>query len=372
VHYSFACHCSIDLTLEESELDKSEQATPYKLKRAREKGTIARGIDLGFFTSLAAFVGYAWLVGFESVANIAQLSAVTFQNLALSINAPEALMAQTGFMFSGIIRPMLVFAASIFVVAVFVEFLQVGPVFSFQTMKPDFKRINPAEGLKRIFSLRVLIETLKSLLKLGIYGAITWLLIDAVLSYDAATALDGNKLMQALALFGFKLLFFFSLAALFIAIIDQILSRREFAKKMRMSSRELKRENRDREGDPRLKQKRRDFHTEFLKMVQSLRGAREADVILVNPTHYAVALRYDPDTMEAPKIVSRGSHEFAARIRRIGFLYGVIIIEDIALTQALFKTRMLDAEIPDNLYENVAEIYRKHSLLDRKQRVRSQ
>jgi flagellar biosynthesis protein FlhB len=356
--------------MEENELDKSEQATPFKLKRAREKGTIARGIDLGFFTSLSAFVAYAWLVGASSTVNIAHLSAITFRNLALSIDAPAALFAQTGFLFASIVNPLLIFAGSVFAVVALVEFLQVGPVFSFQTMKPDFKRINPAQGLKRIFSWRMLIETFKSVLKLAIYGAITWLVIDTALDYDAAGALDGISLTRTLGSVGFKLLFYFALAAMFIAAIDQILARREFAKKMRMSRRELKRENRDREGDPRFKQKRREYHNEFMKMAQSLRGARDADVILTNPTHYAVALRYDPAKMEAPKIVSRGSDNFAARIRRIGFVYGVTIIEDVALTQALFKTRILDAEIPDALYQNVADLYRKHKLLDRRQAVK--
>jgi flagellar biosynthesis protein FlhB len=353
--------------MEENELDKSEEATPYKLKRAREKGTIARGIDLGFFTALLAFLGYVWLVGAASTGTLAQLSVISFRNMAISANTPQALYAQVGFLFAGIAWPLLIFAGSIFAVVALFELLQVGPAFSFQPLKPDFKRINPAQGLKRIFSMRALIEALKSVLKLAIYGTITWLVIDAALKYDAASARDGRRLLQILASVGFKLVIYFALAALFMAVIDQLLARREFAKKMRMSRRELKREHRDREGDPRFKQKRREFHDEFLKMAKSLRGARNADVILVNPTHYAVALKYEPDLMAAPKIISRGSHDFAARIRRIGFVYGVTIIQDAVLARALFKTRILDGEIPDNLYHDVADIYRKHSLLNHNQ-----
>lgn len=356
--------------MEENELDKSEQATPFKLKRAREKGTVARGIDLGFFTALSAFLAYAWLVGPASTVNIAQLSAITFRNLAAPINAPGAVFAQAGFLFSSAITPLLIFAGTIFAVVAFFEFLQVGPVFSFQQLKPDFKRINPAQGLKRIFSWRMLIEAMKSIVKLAIYGTITWYVIDTALDYDAAEALDGYALTRALGWVGFKLLFFYALAAMGIAAIDQILARREFAKKMRMSRRELKREHRDREGDPRFKQKRREFHSEFMKMAKSLRGVRDADVVLTNPTHYAVALRYDPASMEAPKIVSRGSNNFAARIRRIAFVYGVIIVEDAPLSRALFRTRILGGEIPDDLYQDVADIYRKHRLLERKQQVK--
>lgn len=353
--------------MEESELDKSEEATPFKLRRAREKGTIARGIDLGFFTSLSAFLAYTWLIGAASTVSIAQLSAITFRNLAASVNAPAALFAQAGYLFSSVVNPLMIFAGTIFAVVALFEFLQVGAVLSFQPLKPDFKRINPAQGLKRIFSWRMLIEAMKSVLKLAVYGTITWFVIDAALKYESAAALDGNRLIQILGSVGFKLLFFFVLAALFVAVIDQMLSRREFAKKMRMSRRELKREHRDQAGDPRFKQKRRDFHTEFMKMAKSLRGARDADVVLTNPTHYAVALRYDPSSMDAPRIVSRGSNGLAFRIRRIAFVYGVIIIEDVTLTRALFNTRILGTEIPDSHYHEVADIYRKHRLLERKQ-----
>jgi flagellar biosynthesis protein FlhB len=356
--------------MEETELDKSEEATPFKLKKAREKGTIARGMDLGFFTALSAFLAYAWLAGASSSVNIAQLSAITFRNAALSADTPLAVFAQAGFLFAGITGIMLVFAATVFVVVALFDFLQVGPVFSFQPLKPDFKRINPVQGLKRIFSWRMLIEALKSVLKLAIYGAITWVVIDRALAQDAAAALDGQSLMRTLGTVGFRLLFYFALAAMAIAAIDQMLARREFAKKMRMSRRELKREHRDHEGDPRFKQKRREYHNEFVKMAKSLRGAREADIILTNPTRYAIALRYDPDVMEAPKIVSRGANDLAARIRRIGFVYGVTISEDAALARGLFKTRIIDGEIPDQFFQPVADIYRKHQLLERKRAVR--
>jgi flagellar biosynthesis protein FlhB len=356
--------------MEENELDKSEQASPFKLNRAREKGMIARGIDLGFFTALIAFLAFAWLKGASTTATIAQLSALTIRNLAASVNSPTVLFSQAGFLFSSVINPLLIFAGTIFAVVAVFEFLQVGPVFSVQSLKPDFKRINPAEGLKRIFSWRMLVEALKSVAKLAIYATITWLVIQAALEYDAAGALDGLALLRVLASVGFRLLAYFALAAMFIMAIDQLLSRREFAKKMRMSRRELKREHRDREGDSRIKQKRRDFHTEFTKMAKSLRGARDADVVLTNPTHFAVALRYNPATMDAPQIVSRGSGGLAARIRKIAFIYGVTIVEDISLTRALFKTRILGADIPDALYSSVADIYRKHRLLERNPQVK--
>jgi flagellar biosynthesis protein FlhB len=351
--------------MDETELDKSELATPFKLKRAREKGTVARGIDLGFFAVLAAFVAYVWLVGSQAAFALARLAGATLGSAGRDTDAPGVLMAQTSGLFSAVVSPMLVLGGTVFAVVLLVEFVQVGPVFSFQVLKPDFSRINPGKGLKRLFSWRLMIEAAKSILKLGVYGTITWLVIRAATQVDVRAILDGRQLTSALANEGFRLLIFFTLAALIFATGDQILSRREFAKKMRMSRRELKREHRDREGDQRFKAKRKEFHSEFMKMAASLRNARGADVILTNPTHYAVALRYVPDKMDAPMIVSRGAGALAERIRRIGFTYQVTILQDAALARALFRTRVLEGEIPDHLFQPVADLYRKHDLVAR-------
>lgn len=349
--------------MEENELDKSEQATPFKLKRAREKGTVARGIDLGFFAVLVALVGYAWVSGIPTSVEISRIAALSFRSAALSDGGGPALYAQVSTLFSAVTPLLLVFAGTAFAITFLFEFLQVGAIFSVHPLKPDLKRINPLQGLKRIFSWRMVIEAFKSVIKLGIYGVIAWLVIEAVLESTVYSATDALRLTSVMGSSGFKLLLYCAVAALFISALDQIWSRREFAKKMRMSRRELKREHKDREGDPRLKQKRQAFHKEFLNMAKSLRGAREADVILTNPTHYAVALRYDPQTMQAPKLVSRGSGELAARIREIGFVYGVRIISDPALARALFRSAALDAEIPESLYNEVADIYRRHDLV---------
>jgi flagellar biosynthesis protein FlhB len=351
--------------MDETELDKSEQASPFKLKRAREKGTVARGIDLGFFTALIAFLAFAWINGPEAAVAISRMSGVTLSNAASTVYAPSAMLSQAALLFSIAVRPLLLLAATVFCVVLLFEFLQVGPVFSFQSLKPDFSRINPAKGLKRIFSWRLFVEAMKSVLKLAIYGTVAWLTINATLVNDALGLTDAVQLVDVLARSGFRLLFFFALTAMFFATGDQILSRREFAKKMRMSRREMKRENRDREGDQRLKSKRKEFHNEFVKMAKSLRNARGSDVILTNPTHFAVALRYDPAKMEAPMIVSRGTGQLAERIRTIGFTYGVTIVQDAPLARALFKSGILEGEIPDALYQAVADLYRARRLLEK-------
>ena len=345
--------------MDETELDKSEQASPFKLRRAREKGTIARGMDLGFFAAVSAMIAYAWLAGPQAALAIAHGSGVTLANAGTSGGSATALLAQMGLLFSTAISPLILLGSSAFAIVFLLEFLQVGPVFSFQPLKPDFSRINPAKGLKRLFSIQLLIQALKSTFKLIVYGIIAWLVLRKALATELLGITDASRLLSALASVGFSLLLFFALAALAFAIVDQILSRRQFAKKMRMSRREMKREHRDREGDPRFKQKRKQFHAEFAKMAMSLRNAKSADVILTNPTHYAVALRYKPEKADAPIIVSRGAGKLAERIRAIGFTYGVTIIQDPPLARALFRDGVLEREIPESLFQTVADLYHK-------------
>lgn len=352
--------------MDEGELDKSEQATPFKLKKAREKGTIARGMDLGFFAALASLIVYSWLAGSQAAVTIAHGAGVTLANAGTSGASATALLAQMGLLFSSAVRPLFLLGATAFAIVFLFEVLQVGAVFSFQPLKPDFGRINPAKGLKRLFSIQLLIQALKSTFKLFVYGIIGWLVLRKALADELLGITDASRLLAALASVGFSLLLYFALAALLFAAADQIISRRQFSKKMRMSRRELKREHRDREGDPRFKQKRKQFHAEFAKMAKSLRNAKSADVILTNPTHYAVALRYTPDLADAPIIVSRGAGKLAERIRAIGFTYGVNIIQDPLLTRALFREGTLEQEIPESFFQVVADLYRTRSLGARK------
>jgi flagellar biosynthetic protein FlhB len=341
---------------ESSEQNRSEQATPYKLTRARERGVVARGLDLGFLAALAAFAGYAWLAGgqlTDQVGLSARRSLVAAPNVLAS---PNELLAVTGQVLSSAVRPIGLLAGTVFLVVLAFELVQTGFVFSTEPLRPDFGRLNPTRGFKRVFSVRMLIETAKNLVKLGVYAAIAWMVIS-----DARTGLaaitDGANLIPFLKREGLKLLGAFVLAAAAFAIIDQIIARWDFMGRMRMSRREVRRELRDREGDPRMKQRRRRLHGEFLKLSQSLRGIRGADVLITNPTHFAVALRYDHKTMVAPIVVSVGSHRFAQRLKRMAFVYGLSIVERPALAQALYARARLHHPVPEELYRAVADVY---------------
>jgi len=343
--------------METADQDKSEQATPFKLTRARRKGQVARGMDLGFLAALAAFLLYLWIAGPGLGGDLARTTRDAIVTAPSVVGGPGELFSLTGAIFGAIARPLLFLALAIFVTVLLFELLQTGIVFSAEPLRLDFSRLNPAKGLKRVFSKRMLVETAKNVLKFAVYGVIAWLVGRRAVNDAIATVGDASGLAQAMFGAGLRLIAWFALAALFFAGLDQLLVRKEFGKNMRMSRRELRREVREREGEPRLKQRRKQLHAEFVSASESLRNVKNADVVITNPVHYAVALRYDPGTMAAPILVSRGANLLARRLKRLAFRHNVIVVEDRALARALYRRCAIDAPVPESLYREVAAIY---------------
>lgn len=339
------------------ETDKSELPTPYRLEQARKKGQVARGMDLGFLTGLSAFSAYVWFRGDEIVAELANVARLAIAAAPGVTASQHGLITLGGMVIAGAARPLMLLAGAIFLSVLVFEVVQTGAVLSSAPLKFDMNRMNPAQNLKRIFSLRVLIETGKSILKLAVYSTLAWLVIRTAVTVDTAVVTDAAALANGLKRDTFRMLAFFVAAAAGFAVLDQFITRRDFTKRMRMSRRDVRRESRDREGEPRQKQKRKQMHREFVKASESLRNIKGADILVTNPTHYAVALRYDPRTMDAPVVVSRGMHRFALRLRRLAFLYNVVIVREPLLARALYRCE-INQPVPEGLYRPVADLYR--------------
>lgn len=342
--------------MEEAEQNKSEQPSQHKLSQARRKGSVARGMDLGVVAALAAFGGYFWLQGPKLAARIGEAARAALTIAPQVTPSPNQMLTVTGKVLSQAGAPLLTMAAIIFLVVLAVEALQTGVVFTTEPLRPDFSRLSPAKGLKRVFTVRMLVETAKSLLKLAVYGSIAVLVVREAAAAAASVA-DASSLTDAMRRTGSRLLMLFVVAGVGLAVLDQLIVRRDFLKKMRMSRREVRREARDREGEPRLKQRRKQLHGELLKQSQSLRNVRGADVLITNPTHFAVALRYDSRTMAAPTVVSQGAHQVAGRLRGLAFAHGVTVVSNPPLARALFRCAFL-REVPEALYPLVADVYR--------------
>jgi len=350
----------------ETEQDKSEQPTAFKLERSRKKGIVARGMDLSFLTALAALFGYSWAEG-PKLANALENAGHDALISSPALTDGSLLIAMAA-IFEPLARPMaFLFAAILLIVLVF-ELVQTGFVFSAAPLKPDFSRLNPANGLKRLFSLRLLIETTKNILKLLVYGTVAYLVIRAAVEDGARQITDATRLVAAMNSAAMRLLSFVVLAAVLFMVLDQLIARGQFLKKMRMNRRELRQEHREREGEPRLKQKRKQLHREFAKASRSLRGLRKADVLVTNPEHIAIGLHYQPKVSLAPTVVALGTNALARRLKRLAFLYGIPIVENRTLARELYAKAALDRSIPETCYRAVADIYND---LRRKTRART-
>ena len=340
------------------ETDKSEDASAFKLDRARRKGMLARGTDIGFLAALIALAISAELVG-ENI--VAVLAAAMHRNLAVAgATKPgsPSVMTQSWAETLNVAGALAVPLFLLLVIVGIVELIQNrGFVFSFEPLKPDFSRLNPAKGLKRIFSIRLLKELAKNLLKFTVYAAGAFLYIKNVVEEDGLRARDGRQLAEVIGdtAGGLLLLFIFLAAAM--ALIDQLIARREFARQMRMSRREITREHREREGEPRQKQKRRQILGEIIKQAAAAANVKGADVLIVNPTHYAVALRYRPEEGNAPIVQARGRNLWARRMRDTARREGIVIVRNPALARALYNEGQIGRPIGQANFVPVADIY---------------
>jgi flagellar biosynthetic protein FlhB len=234
---------------------------------------------------------------------------------------------------------------------------QTGMVFSFQPLQVDFQRLNPATGFKRVFSARSLFDGLRACVKLALLtGAGSAALYALLPQFHRLSALPPARFLETaladLASLGWKM----AAALAVIAVADVLFTRREFGRKMRMSRRELKDEHRNREGDPRIRARLRELRRELLQRTRSLRNTRDADVVLTNPTHYAVALQYRHGEMEAPRVVAKGAGQLAAAMREIAGRHRIVVVQNPSLARRLFREAAIDAYLPANFHAEVARI----------------
>ncbi|MBN9477106.1 MAG: hypothetical protein ABS43_17630 [Bordetella sp. SCN 67-23] len=341
--------------MSEQDQNRTEEATPYKLQQARKKGTVARGQDLGTFAAGLSITTYMWFEGEGLGRHIAIATQRAFSQAAF-LSGPESATRWAGMYMSSMVSALLPLLLTIFGVALAAALLQAGVVFAPAALKPNFDKLNPVQGLQRLFSFQVLIEAARNTAKLVLYTSAVGFVLYSLPRVPPAGASTTTILNE---LFGhaLKLAFWLAGIAALFALADQLIVRRQYARKMRMSRRELRDEIKQREGEPRIKQRRRQLQQELLKKTQGMRNIRGADVLITNPTHLAVALKYDTATAEAPCVVSKGAGDLAKRLRRLAFIYGVPIVEDKPLARKLFFGAKLDGEIPATLYRPVSSIY---------------
>jgi flagellar biosynthesis protein FlhB len=252
---------------------------------------------------------------------------------------------------------LLPFLLALPLVAVLAALAQTGMVFSLTPLQIDFNRVNPATGIKRVFSLRTLFDGGRACLKLLVLTTVGAAALQLLLpQFHSIAALPPaaflDTLVDDLTGLGMKM----GLALVLVSAADMLFTRREFGRNMRMSRRELKDEYKNREGDPRVRSRLRELRRELLKRSLALKNTRTADVVLTNPTHYAVALRYVHGEMDAPRVVAKGAGQLAAAMREIAARHNVIVVQNPPLARRLFREGVIDEYIPTGFHAEVARI----------------
>jgi flagellar biosynthesis protein FlhB len=344
----------------ETEQNKNEEPTPFKLKRAREKGNVARGADIGFFAALSGLTLFLLIAGADTMINLQEAMRRVFAASISAAGDPQQAPALVGLIYQPAMHTVLLLGGIVVLIVGLFEIIQVrGIVFSSQPLKPDFSRLNPAKGLKRLFSVRMLKETAKSILKMAVYTAAAYLVTQHAFDTLGPTLVDAASLGKAMQAGGMNLLYAFVFLAMVFAAVDQVIVRREFLKQMRMSRSELTREIKEREGEPRIKRKRKELHAEFTKQTKAMGDLKGSDMLIVNPQHYAVGLAYDPRTMTAPRVTAKGRNRFALMLKGKAATLSIAIYEAPPLARALYKVCEKNQEVPPSQYQAVVDLYLK-------------
>ncbi|HDS9360362.1 TPA: flagellar biosynthesis protein FlhB [Enterobacter cancerogenus] len=334
--------------------DKSEKPTAQKLRKAREKGDLPRSKDLtmavgllaSFITMSVFFPYYKQLVG-ESFNAVGMMAGRIDDDGALS----QFLLLNVWVIirFIGTLVP-------IPVACIVASLVPGGWMFTVSKLKPDFKKLSPISGVKRMFSSSHYVDVGKMMLKCGIILAVLYSMVHS--SLNPLLHLQRLNLNQAIhqgfGILHHVLVYFITVIVIF-ALLDVPLAKFMFTKKMRMTKQEVKEEHKNNDGNPQVKGRIRQLQRQ-MAMGQINRTVPDADVIITNPTHYAVALKYDPNKAEAPYIVAKGMDDIALHIRDVARTHQIEIVEFPPLARAVYHTTRVNQQIPAQLFRAIAHV----------------
>ena len=335
---------------------KTEQATPKKLRDAKKKGQVAKSNELSPAISLMVFAMAALFMGQLLIDN-----ATIFLRKSLTLNfgmiidsaRARSLIAERIMDFFVMLLPYLSVAV---VLGILVNVAQVGFIFTSHPIKPDIKRLNPIEGFKKIFSKKAIFTLAKNLAKLILVFYLTYsTLSKSVAKILNAGSIGTEKLFFFLLVFVKDLVFNIGIIMLGLAILDYVFQRKEFRDNLKMTKQEIKDEYKEMEGNPQIKQARSQKQRE-IAMSRMMSAIPQADVIVTNPTHLAIALRYDQNKDQAPIVLAKGADYLAGKIREVARENKVPIMENKDLARAIYKRSEIGDYVPIELYQAVAQI----------------
>lgn len=341
----------------EQEQSRSESATPYKLQEARRRGLVPKSLELNSLAAIGALLVVMAVWGRDVMNAQARLGADVLSQAHRLDFAAQPLarwLAETALRALQGLAPLLL---ALVAVAVLSNLLQTGPVFTTRPLEPDVDRINPVSGFRRLFGARLVFELFKNLVKLALVAFALWQLGGALV--PALLALPGKAPSALLPLaLGHAVDVVRALAVVLaaVALADVVHSRWSFFDRQKMSRREVREELKHREGDPRIRSRMRDLRRERLAQARAIRRVPQADVVITNPSHVAVALQYRSASMSAPVVLAKGRGELAERMKALARRHRVPIVENRTLARALFRGAEVDGHVPQSLFPAVARL----------------
>ena len=341
---------------EDSDQERTEPASARRLEKAREEGDVPRSRELATCTILLAAGCGFWIFG-EGL--VRKLNSTLVSGLAFDRAQAfdfDVLLHRVGANFVDVLIALAPFGLLLMLVAVLSPMLIGGWLFSAKALQPDFGRMSPIKGLGNMISSRALVELGKAIGKAALVGTVAWLVMmhqkEAVLGLAVEPLKAGSAHLASLLLGSFIAIV---CALVLIACIDAPYQMWHYANKLKMSRHELMEEAKESDGNPQIKAKIRAQQREMARR-RMMSEVPTADVVVTNPTHYAVALKYADGKMRAPKVVAKGADEVAAKIRALAADNNVPLLEAPPLARALYQHAELGDEIPEGLYTAVAEV----------------
>lgn len=350
--------------------ERTERATSKRRQEARKRGQVAVSREIPSTLILLTSLGVFYFAGEHLFGQLTRLVASMFGRLN-SIRVHT--VSDAGALAFDLIPSFLVLLAPVclplLVAGVIGNIGQIGFELHLDPITPKLSKLNPAAGLKRVFSLRGLVELAKSVLKIVFVGLIAWSVVSGYLAeFPTLVHRDLGGIWDFAHTAAFKIIFYVSLALIVLAVLDYAYQRWQYEQSLKMTKQEVKDERKQAEGDPKVKARIRTLQRQVAYQ-RMMAEVPKSDVVITNPTHLAVALRFDPAEMAAPRVVAKGADHIAERIRDIAREHNVPLVENKPLAQALYKMAELGDYIPVDLYRAVAEVlayvYRlkgKHSL----------
>ena len=335
--------------------ERTEEATPKRKQKAIEEGNVAKSRE--FATSVIFITSIIFLYYYVPVLmhGLEKIMVNFFHLLSFKLTSESVYLTIIQIV-NEIGKLLMPFFAILLGASIFANVLQTGFIFTPKAIEPKLSKINPISGFARIFSKKSLVELIKSIIKIFVVGFIAWSVIDDKLDViTSLTTSDPKTIVIYLGKLIFEISFKVAILLVIVALADFLFQKWQWTQELRMTKQEVKEEFKQMEGDPLIKRRIRNLQIEMARQ-RMMSEIPESDVVITNPTHYAVAIKYELGKDVAPKVVAKGQRLVALKIKELAKEHNIIVHEDPPLARTLYSSVDIGENIPENLYKAVAEI----------------